>query len=55
MAATVQCEALAPNVLAAEVRAAIESVVDLDVMEATRERSEAQRQQIIEAVRRLSE
>jgi hypothetical protein len=47
MESTVQAEALPPDVLAAEIREAIEAVTDLDVLEEMRGVGDTEREQIL--------
>lgn len=50
---TVQVEALAPDQLATEIRQAVETVIDLEVLEATIATEATERASLIEAVRRF--
>jgi hypothetical protein len=52
---TVQAEALPPDVLAAEIREAIEEIVDLDQLEAMREQGDAERERILEVIGQLDD
>jgi hypothetical protein len=52
---TVQCEAIAPDQLQEEIRAAIERWVDLDVLGELQEREEAERQALIEDAKKRRE
>jgi hypothetical protein len=54
MAETVQAEALAPDELAAELREAIEEVVDLDLIEDARRLGETERDGILDGLRDLA-
>jgi hypothetical protein len=55
MAETVQAEALPPDVLAAEIREAIESIIDTDALEAARQLGLTERAEIVAALDELSE
>ena len=52
---TVQCEAIPPDQLQAEIRAAIEEWIDLDVLGELTDREEAERQALIEDAKRRKE
>jgi hypothetical protein len=52
---TVQAEALPPDVLAAELRAAIEEVIDDDALQAARDLGETEREQVIATYNRITE
>lgn len=54
MAATVQAEALAPDELAAEVTAAIEDRVDLDLLDRVRARGAVERAEVLRAIQELN-
>ena len=54
MDATVQAEALPPDTLAAEIRAAIEQVTDLEQLEAMRELGRTERAQILATLDQLN-
>lgn len=50
---TVQAEALAPDDLAAELRQALEAVIDQDVLQRTIDAEEADRRELLEDLARL--
>ena len=50
---TVQAEALPPDVLAAEIRAAIEDATDLDALQAARDLGDSERDEIIDTIDNL--